>query len=73
MKIIWRTRLEVVDLDTGEVITKSHVERSEYYITKREIRNEKPRKPGLLENLVAMIKRNFNSPELVGVVDIEEN
>jgi len=33
---------------------------------------EKPRKPGLLENLVAMIKRNFNSPELVGVVDIED-
>ena len=26
---------------------------------------------GLLENLVAMIKRNFNSPELSGVVDIE--
>ena len=25
-----------------------------------------------LENLVAMIKRNFNSPELVGVVDIED-
>ena len=33
---------------------------------------EKPRKPGLLENLVAMIKRNFNSPKLVGVVDIED-
>jgi hypothetical protein len=32
---------------------------------------EMPRQTGLLENLVAMIKRNFNSPELSGVVDIE--
>jgi len=32
---------------------------------------EKPRQSGLLENLVAMIKRNFNSPELSGIVDIE--
>jgi len=33
---------------------------------------EMPRKPGLLENLVAMVKRNFNSPELSGIVDIED-
>lgn len=33
---------------------------------------EMPRKPCLLENLVAMIKRNFNSPDLSGVVDIEK-
>ena len=32
---------------------------------------EMPRQTGLLENLVAMIKRNFNSPELSGIVDIE--
>ena len=32
---------------------------------------EMPRQTGLLENLVAMIKRKFNSPELSGVVDIE--
>ena len=32
---------------------------------------EKPRATGLLENLVAMIKRNFNSPELSGIIDIE--
>lgn len=32
---------------------------------------EKPRKPSLIENLVAMIKRNFNSPELSGTIDIE--
>ena len=30
-----------------------------------------PRQTGLLENLVAMIKRNFNSPELSGIIDIE--
>ena len=32
--------------------------------------NEKPRIPGLLENLVAMIKRNMNTPDLAGTVDI---
>lgn len=32
---------------------------------------ERPREAGLLENLIAMIKRNFNSPELNGIVDIE--
>lgn len=32
---------------------------------------EMPRQTGLLENLVAMIKRNFNSPELSGIIDIE--
>ena len=31
---------------------------------------EKPRIPGLLENLVAMIKRNMNTPDLAGTVDI---
>jgi len=33
---------------------------------------EKPRTSGLLENLVAMIKRNFNAPDLTGIVDIED-
>jgi uncharacterized protein YodC (DUF2158 family) len=33
---------------------------------------EKPRKPGLLENLVAMIKRNMNAPDLTGTIDIED-
>ena len=32
---------------------------------------EMPRQTGLLENLVAMIKRNFNAPELSGIIDIE--
>lgn len=32
--------------------------------------NEKPRTPGLLENLVAMIKRNMNTPDLAGTIDI---
>lgn len=32
---------------------------------------ERPRIPGLLENMLAMIKRNFNSPELCGEIDIE--
>lgn len=32
---------------------------------------EKPRVPGLLENLVAMIKRNFNSPDLAGIIDTQ--
>ena len=29
-----------------------------------------PRIPGLLENLVAMITRNMNTPDLAGTVDI---
>nr|WGL40997.1 54 KDa protein [Odontoglossum ringspot virus] len=33
---------------------------------------ERPRSAGLLENLVAMIKRNFNSPDLTGILDIED-
>nr|AZF99047.1 orf2 [Ullucus tobamovirus 1] len=33
---------------------------------------EKPRTPGLLENLVAMIKRNMNAPDLTGTIDIED-
>lgn len=32
---------------------------------------EPPRAAGLLENLVAMIKRNFNAPDLTGTIDIE--
>lgn len=32
--------------------------------------NEKPRTPGLLENLIAMIKRNMNTPDLAGTIDI---
>lgn len=32
---------------------------------------EMPREPGLIENLIAMIKRNFNAPELTGIIDIE--
>lgn len=32
---------------------------------------EPPRVAGLLENLVAMIKRNFNAPDLTGTIDIE--
>ena len=31
---------------------------------------ERPRIPGLLENLVAMMKRNMNTPDLAGTVDI---
>lgn len=34
--------------------------------------SEKPRTPGLLENLVAMIKRNMNAPDLTGTIDIED-
>lgn len=33
---------------------------------------EKKRQTGLLENLVAMIKRNFNAPELNELVDVED-
>ena len=33
---------------------------------------EKPRVPGLLENLVALIKRNFNSPDLAGIIDTKQ-
>lgn len=32
---------------------------------------EMPRSPGLLENLVAMIKRNMNAPDLTGTIDME--
>lgn len=32
---------------------------------------EKPRTPGLIENWIAMVKRNFDCPELTGDVDIE--
>ena len=34
--------------------------------------NERPRTPGLLENLVAMIKRNMNTPDLAGTINITE-
>lgn len=32
---------------------------------------EPPRRPGLIENLLALIKRNFNSPDLAGMVDYD--
>jgi len=33
--------------------------------------HERPRRANLKENLLALIKRNFNAPELTGIVDIE--
>lgn len=32
---------------------------------------EKPRQPGLIENVLALIKRNFNAPHLLGTVDVD--
>ena len=37
-KTIWRTRLEIIDIETGEEITKSRYERENYIITKKEKR-----------------------------------
>lgn len=34
--------------------------------------SERPRNTNLLENLVAMIKRNFNVPDLSGTIDIDD-
>lgn len=51
----------------GDMKTQS----TEFLIPLINTANEKPRTPGLLENLVALIKRNMNTPELAGTIDIE--
>jgi len=47
------------------------MEKRKFLIPYLKTANEKPRTPGLLENLIAMIKRNMNTPDLAGTIDID--
>nr|ASC60202.1 RNA polymerase [Piper chlorosis virus] len=58
----------VIDFSKSVIIPKER----EFFTPVLRTAAEKPRTPGLLENLIAMIKRNFNSPDLTGVIDIED-
>lgn len=46
------------------------LERKNFLIPSLKTAAERPRIPGFLENLVAIVKRNFNTPELAGTLDI---
>lgn len=59
----------IIDMSKKHIMRRSD---SEVYL-KPILRTaiEPPRRPGLIENLLALIKRNFNSPDLAGMVDYE--
>lgn len=61
-------RLTLSNLDPVPALIKS--EAQNFLIPVLRTACERPRIPGLLENLVAMIKRNMNTPDLAGTVDI---
>ena len=58
-------------LSKADPVTESmKMEKKDFLIPLVKTAAERPRIPGLLENLVAIVKRNFNTPDLAGSLDI---
>lgn len=62
---------EPVILDMSKRHVNKGVQDAQYLRPLLHTAVEPPRRPGLLENLLALIKRNFNAPDLAGQLDYD--